>query len=116
MAKIIYTINYCGSVKMSEEYGFGSNDSRRYGDNHKTIMQAATMAAINYNNTHEDIECYLIEGGHEGQLTHPGHIPIFIEDNSIHLYGGRDEDNELIAEKIVKRCKKDGLDVKIFYD
>ena len=30
--------------------------------------------------------------------------------------GERDEDNELIAEEIVKRCKKDGLDVKIFYD
>jgi hypothetical protein len=101
---------------MSEEYGFGSNDSRRYRDNHNVLMQAATIAVIDYNNTHEDIECYLIEGGHEGQLTHPRHIPIFIEDNSIHLYGERDVDNELIAEEIVRKCKKDGLDVKIFYD
>ena len=52
-------------------------------------MQAATSAVIDYNNAYEDIECYLIEGGHEGQLIHPGHIPIFIEDNSIHLYGGK---------------------------
>ena len=35
------------------------------------------MATINYNNTHEDIECYLIEGVHEGQLTHPGHTHFY---------------------------------------
>ncbi len=101
---------------MFGQYGSDSDDERRCRDSHNIIMQAASMAAINYNKTHEDIECYLIEGRHEGQLTHIGHIPIYIENNSIHLYGERDEDNELIAEDIVRRCKKDGLDVKILHD
>ena len=101
---------------MFGQYDFSSSDKRRCKDSHNIIMQAATMAAINYNKTHEGIECYLIEGGHEGQLTHRGHIPIFIEDNSIHLYGERDEDNELIAREIVRRCREKGLDVEIRYD
>jgi len=101
---------------MFRQYDFSSNDEGICKDSHNIMMQAATMAAINYNKTHEGIECYLIEGGHEGQLTHRGHIPIFIEDNSIHLYGERDDDNELIAREIVRRCKDNGLDVEIKYD
>ena len=100
---------------MSGQYDFKSDDRRRCNP-HNTIMEAATMVLRDYNRDHEGNECSLIKGTYDGQLTHKGHIPIFIEDNSIHLYGEKDEDNELIVEEIVKRCKKDGLDVEILYD
>jgi hypothetical protein len=100
---------------MSGQYDSGSGNRMEGRDTHNILMQAATLVAINYNNSHDGIECYLVEGSHEGQLTHSGHMPIFIENNSIHLYG-QDEDNELIAGEIVRRCKDEGIDIKVLYD